>query len=126
MQTYVMIQNGRVGWGVIGMNNVVELLPKLVGALVGFFHPRLDRTDVKMCMMRQIIILIKRAYLLITLCKPKTAPNHKGNLYVKTMAERKLQLVAPHLILHYIASPSPLYRYSNITLTALPYNFHKS
>ena len=67
MQTYVMIQNGRVGWGIIGMHNVVELLPKLVGALAGFFYPRLDRTDVSICMMRKIIKLMKRAYLLITL-----------------------------------------------------------
>ena len=92
----MMIQNGRAGWGIIGMNNVIELLPKLVGALAGFFHPRLDRTDVKMRMMRQIIILIKRAYLLITLCKPKTAPNHKDHLYVKTMAGKNLMLVASY------------------------------
>ena len=67
-----------------------------------------------------------------SLYKPQAAPKHKERLYVKTMAEKKLQLVAPHLFLHYIASPSPHYRYSNITLTdhmktltVLLYNFHK-
>ena len=68
-----------------------------------------------------------------SVCKPQTAPNHKEHLCVKMMTEEKLQLVAPHLILHCIASPSPHYRYSNTTLTdhmktmtALVYNFHKS
>ena len=72
----------RAGWGIIGMNNVVELLPKLVGALVGFFHPRLDRTDVKICMMRQIIIFIKMAYLLITLFVSPKMLQIIRNIYV--------------------------------------------
>ena len=29
----MMIQNGWAGWGIIGMNNVIKLLPKLVGAI---------------------------------------------------------------------------------------------
>ena len=66
------------------------------------------------------------------MCKPKTAPNHKEHLCVRKMAEEKLELVAPYLILHFTASPSTHYRYSNTTLTdhrktltALLYNFHK-
>ena len=38
MQICVMIWNGHAGWGIIGMNNVIKLLPKLVGARTTSFY----------------------------------------------------------------------------------------
>ena len=48
-----------------------------------------------------------------SICKPKTAPNHKEHLYVKMMAEKKLQLVVSHLVLPRTAFSSPYHRYSD-------------
>ena len=68
MQTYMKLPDGRDGQEIIIMEKVLDLLPKLASLLAGFLYPILDKTDVQICMMRQIIIIIKRDYSPITLC----------------------------------------------------------
>ena len=47
---------------------VIKLLPKLASPFAGFFYPRLDRTNVQIHIIRQVIILNQKDYLLINMC----------------------------------------------------------
>ena len=114
MQTCVVIQNGQDGWEIIGMDNVIELFPKLAGVPRCFFYTRLDRTNVCMhlsdeahrllhCNVQQGLSNDNSMY------KPQAAPNHKEPLYVKMKPETVLPLIAPNLDLHCTLSPSLYY-----------------
>ena len=101
MQTCVMIEDGRAGWEIIGMNNVIKILPKLVCARAGCFYPWLDRADIQIKMMRQIDLHYHTDHQGLpndnSLYKLQDAPNHKEPPYVKMMAETDIPLTASPL-----------------------------